>query len=82
MKAFLRRWLGIDHDLIVARMRPDDVIIIQMKVRQHDEAMRNAQAVVQHVWPNHRVIVIDADTSLSIMRPEDVEALESEDVEV
>jgi signal recognition particle GTPase len=82
MKAFLRRWLGIEHDLIVARMRPDDVIIIQMKGRQHDEAMQNAQTVVQRVWPNHRVIVIDSETSLSIMRPEDVDALEAEGVEV
>lgn len=75
MKAWLRRWLldllgqdAVIRFIAVARVRPDDVLVVVMRGTPSQQDMENARQMVAFIWPDHRVIALDDATDLRIVR--------------
>lgn len=77
MMRWFRRAIGRAlFALPVEPLRSGDVIVVKCRGRLSQTAMQNIQHEVKQIWPNHRVVVIDGDTDLRVVHPDD------EDVEI
>lgn len=54
--------------ITVARLQPDDVIVVESDERLTVEGAERLKAHVQQVWPDHRVAVFDKGYRMKVVR--------------
>jgi hypothetical protein len=52
----------------VADLKPNDVIVAEFEGRLSSDQMSQIQAQLNSVWPRHRVVVMDSECRLKVMR--------------
>ena len=52
----------------VADLKPNDVLVFEVESHLSQETVQRIKAYAEHLWPGHRVAVLDAGMKLKVMR--------------
>lgn len=61
-----RRFLAVGK---IEPLHPGDVVVVRAHERISPEEIEQLYRLAQEVWPENRIVVVDAATDVSIVRP-------------